>query len=154
MPVLARRVAGPLLLSTLLSCRKVLSSFLCHTGSRTLTFTIYEIDHFAASSFEFQYLLVHATDADEWNDKKIDNDPKKDHPKGSQSTHPIPRLNDRMGPKGRNQKSYQRYLSRNNSNPYPNGFQGRSFLLEKRLNFTHDQGVFILAVFSVHENPL
>jgi hypothetical protein len=60
---------------------------------------IYKVDHFAAFSFEFQYLMVNATDADEWNDKEIDNDPQKDYTKGSQYTHPIPRLNDSMGPK-------------------------------------------------------
>jgi hypothetical protein len=56
-----------------------------------------------------------------------------------------------MASKRGGQGSNRRYFCQDDGYPHADGFQGRSLLLEKGLNFSNDQRVFIFSVVSIHQ---
>ena len=143
------------LVSQPLAYRKGFSVFLwLMVACRQLTLAS-KIGRFAASSLEFHDLSIQAMDADEGTDNKIGGGNQQDHAKGGKDIHPIHRLNEGIVSISRGYVPGRRYLRQDDCDTDPDDFQVGSLLLEKGLNFFHDQRVYIFGEFSIHgSSPL
>jgi hypothetical protein len=153
LPVLTRHLAAPFCFPTHSVPQKIFSVFVCLMVARPRFSLVCQMEQFAASSLEFQNFAVNATYANKGTDNKIGGCTQQNSAKDNNDIHPMHCLIEGLVSKGRDQEADRRYLRQDDCDTDPDDFQVGSLLLEKGLNFFHDQGVFIFVVFCFHGSP-